>query len=226
MKLFKKVMASVLAGVLALSMAACSTTAQTPAPAPGTPVTPAPATVDEQVVSLMNVHVKGHGLTEITTDAELNAKAATMLEAITGAGNTSYVAEGAVTLQFPIGSVNISANINWKNAIILGANVVESTYTNAFQNTPMPASVRFTDGTTLFSNFANATFVDRTTNAYGGLGVAIDQLVFKGTDAEKEALAALGTQIATQEMKVGVATAKFDTETVVVILTAQPLVIG
>ena len=222
MKLFKKVMASVLAGVLALSMAACSTTAQPPV-TPTTPITPAPATVDEQVVSLMNVHVKNHGLTEVTTDTELNAKAATMLKAIMGS-KTLYEAQGETTLQFPIGGVNISAKINWKNGIVLSG--VEGTFLAAYQNTPMPASVRFTDGTYLFSDFANATFVDRTTSAYSGLGVMIDQLVFKGTDAEKEALAALGTQIATQKMKVGVATAKAGTETLVVILTAQPLVIG
>ena len=103
MKLFKKVMASVLAGVLALSMVACGTAVDPEKPV--VPVNPVGSN-DATILAIMNYdRTDKEAATLLATDADLNAKAAKVLDIVDNKGTWAVdnadvtVAQGVISAE-------------------------------------------------------------------------------------------------------------------------------
>ena len=223
MKLVKKFVASVLAGAMMLSMAACTTGSVNP----GTPDLPdVPAvenpTAAQEIVNLLNVHVKQLGMEELKADAELNDRAAVLLDAILDSKNNN----GVTAYYTNKGQVIGDTGLNRENYVVLDSRIVEKAFGANMMDTPAATMVRFADGSKLQNVTVKSTqmiaqgpganglqqgdkvFDDNgqpvmvktitaingpvTTGSYANTAVAIDSLVYTPDDATKVTLAALG----------------------------------
>ena len=197
MKLFKKVMASVLAGVLALSMAACGT-----APVePETPVVNPTTTGAAQILDFMNQDVAEVGANLVKTDDGMNKIAAAILDYADEYGLwTKKKDAGYDILKLNDEKAEVSLEQYLQNKNLYG-DADKIKVVNAFTRTTG------TDGT-----------VTRTITALNALKyLEKDDCVFEGKYYQVTQLNSTG-RYATQFNKVGVATKTIEGMNVVIIL--------
>ena len=227
MKLFKKVSAAILAGVMALSMmVGCASTVT---PGTGTPdaLPDAPATPDAgsaaEIMSIMNAHNQLRGLSTISNDAVLADKAAKLIDAIL-ASNMTSTTPSTPNLPNTADDVNVSGTNG--EIEIIGSKVV-STF-NSGVTTVIPAVNRvfYTDGTVVQGRNPFVMTAPVASANWDDVIVPINRFVYQADNTTKLGLEQFAETAVTNNWKVGVATKKVGIYTVALIVTETSISVG
>ena len=221
MKLFKKVSAAILAGVMALSMmvgCASTVTPGTPDVLPDVPATPDAGSAAE-IMSIMNAHNQLRGLSTISNDAVLADKAEKLIDAILAS------AKNTTTPSNPNNpNTNDDVNVSGTNGqiVISGAKVVETFNTAVTSVIPGVNRVFYTDGTVVAGNP-----LSMATNAnWNNVVVPTNRFVYQADNTTKLALEQFAEDAVSNNWKVGVATKKVGIYTVALIVTETTISVG
>ena len=226
MKLFKKVSAAILAGVMALSMmvgCASTVTPGTPDVLPDVPATPDAGSAAE-IINIMNIHNTARGLSTVSNDAVLADKAATLIDAILASANNMGTSQDGFDI------TNDAATVGNEGQIVLRNETVRSAFNSAVTTIiPNPdANVFYTNGFSMNAASVAHGGADYTNGngTFDGMIVPISSLVYTADNMTKVALENFAESAVQAGTKIGVATKKVGIYTVALIVTENTITLG